>query len=166
MNLPVVFDVHVLVRAVVEGNSTFTHFPSPPPVHGQAAAECVGIVNDAEEFALLLSPHILTNVARVLGDRTRGYGWPEDQVEEYLRVLVKIAEASGGMVLSPAVPVADCTADYEDNRILELALAGNAALIISADQHLLELSPWRGIPVIEPHEFVGRVDAMRRARRR
>lgn len=139
---------------------------SPPPVSGYAAAECVGIVNDAEEFALLLSPHVLTNVGRVLSDAVAGYAWPEDRVESYLRILVEIAHVSEGAILEPGVDVVDCVADYEDNRILELALAGNASLIVSADQHLLEMSPWRGTPIIEPREFFGRVDAMRRARRR
>ena len=56
--------------------------------------------------------------------------------------------------------------DHEDNRILELALAANADLIVSDDADLTGLSPWRGIPVVRPAEFTGRVDAARRAKRR
>jgi predicted nucleic acid-binding protein len=79
--------------------------------------------------------------------------------------LVEIAEASGGDVIEPGVRVSDCS-DYEDNRILELALASGSVLVVSSDAHLLEMSPWRGIPIVRPEEFVSRVDAMRRASRR
>jgi len=66
--------------------------------------------------------------------------------------------ASGGGLVEPAVTVSDCP-DFEDNRILECALASGAVLIVSDDEHLLRLSPWRGIPIITSEAFVDRVDA-------
>lgn len=161
---PVTFDINVFVRAVVEGNSTFSSWPSPPPTGTYPAAECVGIANDGREFALYLSAHVLGNVVRVLTDPS-GYQWPAERAEAYASVLVEIAEASGGDVIEPGVRVSDCS-DYEDNRILELALASGSVLVVSSDAHLLEMSPWRGIPIVRPEEFVSRVDAMRRASRR
>lgn len=161
---PVTFDVNVLVRAVVEGNTTFQAWPSPPPTGPFPAAECVGIVNDAREFALWLSPHVLRNVIHTLTDPD-GYRWPPERAEEYVTVLLRIAGDSGGGLLEPEVRVNDCI-DFEDNRILELALASGSVLIISSDAHLLDMSPWRGTPIVRPAEFAGRVDAMRRARRR
>lgn len=71
----------------------------------------------------------------------------------------------GRGVIEPEIHVDDCS-DYEDNRILGLALASGSILIVSNDGDLLTMSPWRGIPTISPSEFAGRVDAMRRARRR
>jgi predicted nucleic acid-binding protein len=166
VTVAVTFDVNVLVGAVARGNASFWSWPSPPPTGADPAAECVGIINDAEEFALWLSPHILTNLARVLADATSGFGWPPSRVEEYVGVLVDMAAASGGGLIEPSEHVVDCVADWEDNRVLELALASNSLLIVSSDRHLLEMSPWRGIPVIHPRDFVGRVDAMRRSARR
>jgi predicted nucleic acid-binding protein len=160
----VVFDVNVLIGAVVGGNSPFRSWPSPPPVSDNAFADCVGIVNDAREFALWLSEHVLINVARVLADPD-GYDWEIEAAEEYVSLLVEIAEASGGDVVEPGVRVTDC-ADHEDNRILELALAANADLVVSDDHHLTDMSPWRGIPIVRPREFASRVDAARRAVRR
>ena len=64
--VPVVYDVNVLVGAAAGGNSPFRSWPSPPPTSGNASADCLGIVVDAAEFALWLSPHILDNTARVL----------------------------------------------------------------------------------------------------
>ena len=164
MSQAVTFDVNALVGAVVEGNSTFWSWPSPPPTGPYPAAECIGIVNDAQEFSLWLSPHIVRNVIRVLVDPA-GFRWPAERAEEYAGVLVEIARASGGQIVEPGIWVSDCP-DHEDNRILELALTGNAALIVSSDHHLLEMSPWQGIPIIRPSHFTRRVDAMRRAARR
>ncbi|MEX2557153.1 MAG: PIN domain-containing protein [Actinomycetota bacterium] len=126
------------------------------------SADCLGIVNDAREFALWLSEHILVNVVRVL---IEGYGWEPAPTEEYAALLVEIAEASGGDVLEPAVAVTDCP-DFEDNRILECALAANADLIVADDVDLTSMSPWRGIPIVRPREFAARVDAARRATKR
>ena len=161
MTVPVVFDVQVFVRAVVTGNSRFYTWPSPPPTSGNPAADCIGIANDAAEFVLWLSPHVLRNTARVLDD---AFGWARDDIADYVEALVKITTKAGGQVVEPGVTVGDCP-DHEDNRILELSLAANAALVVSDDTDLLAMSPWRGIPVVTPREFAGRVDAMRRARR-
>jgi putative PIN family toxin of toxin-antitoxin system len=158
---PVTLDVNVLVTAVAGGPHAYWAWPSPPPLTGNLSANCLGILNDAEEFSLWLSPHVLENVARVLAH----LDWSREKVLEYLQILREIAEASGGGVVEPRVAVDDCT-DYEDNRILELALASGSILIVTDDGDLLTMSPWRGIPIISPAEFASRVDAMRRARRR
>lgn len=164
---PVVFDVNVFIDAVVTGQDSFESWPSPPPTSGHLAADCVGIINDAVEFSLWLSPHVLTNIERVLGalESEGGFEWEPQLVEDYLDVLVEIAEASGGGVVEPDEAVTDCD-DYEDNRILELALASQAVLIVSNDTDLLHMNPWRGTAILTPRDFASRVDAARRARRR
>jgi predicted nucleic acid-binding protein len=151
----------VLVAAVAGGPHAFWAWPSPPPLVGNLAANCVGIVNDAAEFSLWLSPHVIANLLRVLA----ALDWSEERALDYARVLKDVAYQSGGGIIEPEIGVDDCP-DYEDNRILELALASGSVLIVSNDADLLTMSPWRGIPVVTPREFAGRVDAMRRARRR
>ncbi|MEX2322929.1 MAG: PIN domain-containing protein [Acidimicrobiia bacterium] len=163
---PVVVDVNVLVSAVVAGTDSFQSWPSPPPVRGNRDAQVIGVLNDAREFALFTSEHILSNVVRVLtGAPPDGYGWEVSRAAEYVQVLGEIAMASGGGVVVPGTVVTD-SRDHEDNRILECAAAAGAIMIVSNDQDLLELSPWRGTPVITSEEFIGRVDAMRRSSRR
>jgi predicted nucleic acid-binding protein len=120
------------------------------------------VINDAAEFALWLSPHILSNTGRVLVDVI---GMPTDEIDQYLAVLLEMADASGGGVLDPPQQVADCP-DWEDNRILDLALAVGALLIVSADVDLTAMSPWRGRPIVEPDQFASLVDASRRFHRR
>jgi len=123
----------------------------------------VGIIVDAAEFALWLSPHITTNVDRILSDL---FKWSQPEVDTYLRTVVAAAEHSGGGVLAD-VPrtVHDCP-DHEDNLILDLAAEVGALIMVSNDSDLLSMWPWRGIPIIEPTAFAAKVDAMRRHARR
>jgi len=112
---PVTVDVNVFVAAVAGGNDAFRSWPSPPPVRGNLAANVVGILNDAREFALYVSEHILTNTVQVLcGAPPDGYGWEEKRAEQYVQVIVECAAASGSV------------------------------LIVSDDTDLLSMSPWRG----------------------
>lgn len=158
----VVFDVNVLVGAVTHGVSEYESWPSPPPVSANACADCVGIANDAREFRLFLSEHVLAATAHVLVRETAGFGWELAQARDYVTLLVEIARASGGGVVDPPRRVAD-SADSEDDRVLDLALACGASVLVSDDHHLLDLSPWRGVPVITSREFATRTDVMRRA---
>jgi len=42
----------------------------------------------------------------------------------------------------------------KDNKFLELAVDGRADLILSGDQDLLVLSPFRGIPILTPMQYL------------
>lgn len=160
--IPVVYDVNVLVGAAAAGNSPFRSWPSPPPTSGNAYADCLGVIVDAAEFALWLSPHLLDNTARVL---VEGYKWPTAQADTFVSVLTELADHSGGEVIDPPVTVGDCR-DFEDNRVLDLAAEVGALLVVSDDVDLTSMSPWRGTPILRPREFVSKVDGMRRHRRR
>ena len=159
-DVPVVFDVNVLVQAVLGGRSTFSTWPTLPPTTDNPAADCVGVVNDGREFALWLSPHIVSNTARVLAEAGVG----DAEIKEYVAILDEIAEYSGGGVLKPVRTVHDCT-DHEDNLVLDLAVEVGALIVVSEDADLTSMSPWRGTPILRPQAFASRVDAMRRARR-
>ena len=52
----------------------------------------------------------------------------------------------------PVIAVQDCR-DAKDNRYLELALAAGAQAIVTGDDDLLLLDPWRGIRVLRPADF-------------
>lgn len=160
--VPVVYDVNVLVGAAAGGNSPFRSWPSPPPTSGNPFADCLGIVVDAVEFGLWLSPHILDNTTRVLAD---GLKWDHAVIEKFVTLIVQIADHSGGGVVDPPAAVGDCS-DWEDNRILDLAAEIGALLIVSDDTDLTSMSPWRGTPILRPREFTAKVDGMRRYQRR
>ena len=48
--------------------------------------------------------------------------------------------------------------DPKDDKFLELALSGRATHIITGDQDLLDLHPFRGIPILTPGAFLAAVD--------
>jgi predicted nucleic acid-binding protein len=159
----VVYDVNVLVTAAAGGNSPFRSWPSPPPVSGNASADCVGVIVDAAEFALWLSPYIITNIDKILAQLLK---WPQPQIDAYLRAVVMAAEHSGGGLVADVPRIVHDCPDHEDNLILDLAAEVGALLIVSNDTDLLAMSPWRGTPIIGPAAFAAKVDAMRRHARR
>lgn len=161
-SVPLVYDVNVLVGAVAGGNSPFRSWPFPPPTSGNPFADCLGVVVDAAEFGLWLSPHIMNNTARVVSE---GLKWDSDRMEKFPTVLVQVADHSGGGIVEPPAVVSPCP-DWEDNRILDLAADVGALLIVSDDADLTSMSPSRGTPILRPREFVAKIDGMRRQRRR
>jgi uncharacterized protein len=44
--------------------------------------------------------------------------------------------------------------DPGDDKFLELAVSGQASCLVSGDQDLLVLNPFRGIPILTPAEFL------------
>jgi hypothetical protein len=55
--------------------------------------------------------------------------------------------------VNPAEPITICR-DPQDNKFLEVAVTGHADVIVSADNDLLVLHPFSGIPIIPPAEFL------------
>jgi hypothetical protein len=102
----VVYDVNFLVTAAAGGNSPFRSWPSPPPVSGNPSADCLGIVVDAAELALWLSPHITANVERILSDLLK---WERPEASAYLEAVAGAAEHSGGGVLDEVPRTARCS---------------------------------------------------------
>ena len=51
------------------------------------------------------------------------------------------------------VQVTDCR-DTKDNKYLELALAAGAETIVSSDDDLLVLHPWRGVHILLPADYL------------
>jgi putative PIN family toxin of toxin-antitoxin system len=54
---------------------------------------------------------------------------------------------------SPIEIITDCR-DPKDNKFLELAISANASCIISGDNDLLLLHPFRGIPILNAVDFI------------
>lgn len=48
----------------------------------------------------------------------------------------------------------DICRDIKDNKLLALAVDGNAAIIVTGDKDLLVLHPFRGIPIITPADYL------------
>ena len=72
-----------------------------------------------------------------------------DAVDE----LVDRIQRYGHPVESVLDAVGDCR-DPNDNYVLALALAGSAEIILTEDQDLLVLNPWRGIRIVRLFQFL------------
>jgi uncharacterized protein len=64
---------------------------------------------------------------------------------------------SGTLWFATTVTVTDCR-DAKDDKYLELALAARARLIVSSDEDLLILHPWRGIPILRPAAYLAQAE--------
>ena len=73
---------------------------------------------------------------------------PEERRLEFLAALVQQAEQ-----IDVAETITACR-DAKDNKFLELAVSGGASHIITGDDDLLALHPFRGIAVVTPQTFL------------
>jgi putative PIN family toxin of toxin-antitoxin system len=72
---------------------------------------------------------------------------PTDR-DKFMHLLARLA-----IMVEITHPVQSCR-DPKDNKFLEVAFNGRADVIISGDADLLELNPFRGIPILSPREFL------------
>jgi putative PIN family toxin of toxin-antitoxin system len=97
---------------------------------------------------LLHSSEVLTELIAVIN---------RPKFDKYLSVADKIAFIRKYSSLAELVTithsVTDCR-DPKDNKLLELALSGQADCIVTGDKDLLVLHPFNNIPIITPSVFV------------
>ncbi len=102
---------------------------------------------------ICLSPAVESEIREVFSrPKFRKY-LASGRAERILNLLTAAAE-----MVSPTEAVNDCR-DAKDNKYLELALAAKAATIVSSDDDLLVLDPWRGIRIVSPANYVARFTA-------
>jgi uncharacterized protein len=101
------------------------------------------------KIQILVSPAILEEYHRVMLELSARF--PEIDP----RSLVDFLSVHSEIVLPPSLPPV-IQHDPSDDKFLECALAGKATCIISGDKHLLNLSQFKGIPILKPHDFIYR----------
>ena len=128
----VVFDVNVLVSALLFTNSV------PRQAFNKALLQ--GII--------LISETLKEELTRVLA---------RDKFNRYV-YLAEREEFFGGLIRdSTLVEITESIQvcrDPKDDRVLELAVCGNATYIVTGDADLLVLNPFRGIGVLRPADFL------------
>jgi putative PIN family toxin of toxin-antitoxin system len=67
-------------------------------------------------------------------------------------VIIDKLEANSKLFVS-TISITDCR-DPKDNKFLELAISANASCIITGDDDLLVLHPYRGIPILNAANFL------------
>jgi len=101
-------------------------------------------------YELCLSPAILAEVRRVpLYPRLRRYGYSEDEVEEFLGTLRKVAFL---VRCWPRIRV--IRKDPADDQILACALAARADYIVPKEEHLQRHREYQGIRILLTEVFL------------
>lgn len=135
-NARFVFDTNVLVSALILGNSK----------PGQAFR------NALQSGQILLSLPALEEIAEVISrEKFERYVTPEER-DEFLQALVRRAR-----FIEPDAQIRICR-DPKDDKFLELAISGAADFIISGDDDMLALSPFRGMEIITPDDFLRQLE--------
>lgn len=131
----VVIDTNVLVSAVIKSSGTL----------GQVLCR----LRDGD-FVLLYSEPILTEVVDVLNrPRIRDkYRLDPSDIETVVSLILLRGEA-----VVPTRRITVCR-DPKDNMFLEAAADGDASMIVSGDDDLLDLEAFKGIPVVTPADFL------------
>ena len=128
----VVVDTNVLISRLLISNS----------VAGRAVRHVV------EYGQLLVSDATLTELAEVLSrDKFNRYVELADR-QAFFQQLARVVERV------PITYIVHASRDPKDDMFLELAVNGKADFIISGDQDLLVLSPFRQIPIVTPAEYI------------
>jgi len=103
----------------------------------------------AEEIDVLaLSPAVDAEIAGVLSRPKFARAIPASRCRQFLELL-----RGAAIWFEPSVRVADCR-DMKDDKYLELALAAGAETIVSSDNDLLVLHPWRGVRILNPASYL------------
>jgi len=103
------------------------------------------------EGELLVSAETIDELNQVLGRADFAKYVTEDERMEFLAVLLREAT-----LVEVTVYVGECR-DPRDHKFLELAVSGEAVCLVSGDQDLLVLHPFRGIPIVTPRGFLDEV---------
>jgi putative PIN family toxin of toxin-antitoxin system len=98
---------------------------------------------------VIISPKIMAELRHVVEDERLASRLRPRALEVLLRALTENAEMVAG-----ELELLGVTEDSDDDMVVACAVEGNAAYIITRDQHLLRMGTYRDIVVVSPEEFV------------
>ena len=127
-----VFDTNVVVSALLLADS----------IPRQAFDKAL------DQGTILISVPVILELADVLSRKKLNKYLLEDERMRFLIGLLKETE-----LIETTGPIAICR-DPKDDKFLELAVDGNADYIVTGDEDLLVLHPFRGIQILTPKDFL------------
>ncbi|MBE9235436.1 putative toxin-antitoxin system toxin component, PIN family [Anabaena aphanizomenioides LEGE 00250] len=134
INKRFVLDNNILVSALLIKNS--------PPFQIIKLIESQGLI--------LYSEATLLELNRVLSRKKFERYFTVEEKQEFILKLIEMSEL---VEIKESITI--CR-DPKDDKFLELAISGKADFIITGDQDLLILNPFRNIEIITAHEFLTR----------
>lgn len=97
------------------------------------------------DFVWVTSAPLQREFERVLRDK---FHWPEERVGRACQTLWNAAR-----VVVPEIAV-KAAVDPDDNAVLECAVEAQAGAIVTGDNDLLRLNPFRGMAIVTPSGFL------------
>lgn len=131
----IVVDTNVFVSSAL--------YPNSPPGHALASALASGIV--------LTSTEAWQELREVIERPKFNKVIPLQFRREYLASCLLFLKFVDIPCKTPHF--SECR-DPKDRKFLELALSGSADFIITGDDDLLSLHPWRGIAILSPADYL------------
>ena len=114
--------------------------------HISRAGVCPDLLEDLLlHQELVISEFTLEELRRKLGEKFNFPKRETDQVADFLRRV--------GIVVLPADRPSELCRDPSDLQVLDTAVAGECALLISVDRDLLDMRSVHEIPIIRPSEY-------------
>jgi putative PIN family toxin of toxin-antitoxin system len=101
-----------------------------------------------EHGEVLVSEATFTELAGVLGRPKFDRYVTREEREQFLAMLLREVT-----VVEITEEIRACR-DPKDDKFLELAVSGGASCLVTGDQDLLVLNPFRGIPILTPAQFL------------
>ena len=129
-------------RYVLDANTIVSAVLLPASVPRQALDRA------SDRGTVLLSPQTVAELESTLRRPKLDRYVTESSRLSFLVALVHESE-----IVVPTDTVTVCR-DPKDNIYLELAASGNAACIVTGDADLLDLSSFRGIPIVTARQFI------------
>jgi len=115
---------------------------------GGTPLEAVVYALDDPEVAVVASEATVDELGHVMAyDRLP---FTEQDRERFVTILRREVE-----VVTVAESIDEIDRDPDDDAFLECAVAGDADVLVSGDDHLLELDTFRGIDIVTPAVFLG-----------
>ena len=103
----------------------------------------------ADQATLLVSDALLEELASVLARPKFDRYVSAEERQEFVRLLVRVAEPV------PILRRIRACRDPKDDLLLEIAINGQASVILTEDRDLLALHPFEGIPILRPGTWLG-----------
>ncbi|MFU8833366.1 MAG: putative toxin-antitoxin system toxin component, PIN family [Wenzhouxiangella sp.] len=130
-------------RVVVDTNVLISALLTPKGKSGQTLRRLA-----QNESTLLLSRVTFLELASRLARSKFDPYRTAEQTDRYLEWLAEVAEW-----VKPSIRITDCR-DPDDNRFLEVLVAGEGDLLLTGDSDLLDLHPYEGRPILTPADFL------------
>jgi hypothetical protein len=168
----VLFDVNIFAKAIlywIDGPTSF--WPVVPPAnYAHPFAACLGIIWDGQDWVLVSGEKHLQVLRHVLTrtDVPDPIAVDPDDADEFIALIRETIERTGGVVLAREAPriAVNLTGDREDDRVIDLAIATGAQVLVTDDYKdiLNNHLSFRGVRFMDAVGFVEDVAFQRQQR--